>query len=404
MTNKFDFTVSLDAASRLRTQRAAAYRYWVGTDELIDAVTLSMVMGHHGVVFGVPGTAKSDIIGTLARSMGLEYYFTQGGAELSFDELFGPVSLNAMKQDRWDRVWQNMSQAHVVFFDELGKAPTEVINATLSAMEERKVRATGAGRDVPLHSLWSATNEYDFVYDTPAAFDRFLFRLHLHTLKQADQIAELLDTPKLRDENGKVQLNQVALTEAELLTMRHATHAMSRDVPETVKASIVEIWAKIRKEFDDAAVMTNRRILQYQRAACANALINGRSFVGVSDLIVGKWILWTDPDHENTIRSIVEEAATKGQQDLTNAQRALEVLRGMVQQVEEAWKDSETSRDEAINKHGNVLTRMDVTRQHIDRAKSRTPENIDHLKVIERELSTMTEHMSNLMDMYSLSK
>lgn len=400
-TQASPFAKALDITAKIAELRQEAYRYWIGTDHLIDTYALCLTMGHHAMVFGVPGTAKSDIIGTMSKAIGLGYYFTQGGPDLGFDEIVGPVKMSAIKNDSWDRVWQNMATSEIVFFDEFGKAPTEVVNLTLSLMEERIARARGAGQPVPLHSLFAATNEYDFIFDAPAAFDRFLFRLKVDTLNKQEDIAALLDTPTLRDENGKVRLNVSGkITAEDLIHVRQATHLLTKHAPQQVKKAIIEIWQTLKSEFDDDIFLSNRRLLNYQRAAASHALLSGRDFMGLTDLAVGKYVLWSDPDQQDKVAEIVDKIANQGAESLVSAEKAVQKLRRQLADVEAAWSNADVDRSDCAGRHGTLLSRIDVTKTFIAKAKGDTPEHYNELHALLAQIETIENRAEDVMRLY----
>jgi MoxR-like ATPase len=76
------------------------------------------------------------------------------------EELFGPLSISALEQDRYERQTAGyLPQASIAFIDEVFKANSAILNALLTLLNERKFD-NGAGRvDCPLISVIGATNE-----------------------------------------------------------------------------------------------------------------------------------------------------------------------------------------------------------------------------------------------------
>ena len=71
-------------------------------DSEIDGVWLTILAGEHGFFYGPPGVAKSLIVADVARYFpGEEYFYTLMGKHTVPSQLFGPVSISALKQDRF---------------------------------------------------------------------------------------------------------------------------------------------------------------------------------------------------------------------------------------------------------------------------------------------------------------
>lgn len=96
------------------------------------------------------------------------------------DELFGPLSIRALEDDRFERrVEGYLPAAHVVFLDELFKCSSAVLNALLSVMNERTFVQGARTEPVPLVCLVAASNEAPESEDLDALVDRFLFSLRV---------------------------------------------------------------------------------------------------------------------------------------------------------------------------------------------------------------------------------
>ena len=90
---------------------------------------------------GPPGTAKSLLVRDLcARIAGKPIYFEWLLTKFSTpEELFGPVSLKALENDRYTRVTAGkLPEAHIVFIDEIFKASAGILNSLLTVLNERK--------------------------------------------------------------------------------------------------------------------------------------------------------------------------------------------------------------------------------------------------------------------------
>jgi len=140
---------------------------------------LAALAGEHTLLIGPPGTAKSELARRLHLAFGDGLYFERLLTRFSVpEELFGPLSISALEQDRYERQTAGyLPQASIAFIDEVFKANSAILNALLTLLNERKFD-NGAGReDCPLISAIGATNEVPADEVAEAFFDRFLMRL-----------------------------------------------------------------------------------------------------------------------------------------------------------------------------------------------------------------------------------
>ena len=152
----------------------------VGQHEAIDSLLLSIFSGGHCLLLGVPGLAKTLMVSTLARTLGLSFSRIQFTPDLLPSDITGSEILDSSRQFRFI---QGPVFANIVLADEINRTPPKTQAALLEAMQERNVTVSGTSYPLPSPFFVLATQnpiEQEGTYPLPEAqLDRFMFNVKL---------------------------------------------------------------------------------------------------------------------------------------------------------------------------------------------------------------------------------
>ncbi len=277
-----EITPADDVATRLR---AGLARVIVGAEEPIFAALIALFAGGHLLVEGVPGTAKTLLVRTLARLIGGEFRRIQFTPDLMPADVVGTSVFD--QRDGSFAVRFGPIFANVVLADEINRTPPKTQSALLEAMEERRVTIDGATTDLPAPFLVAATQnpiEFEGTYPLPEAqLDRFLVRAR-STYPTPDQERALLARVAAGFDARDLAAAQVepVVTLAELLAAQR--EAAQMHVGEELIGYIYAIVEATRASSDLALGASTRAGIGLLAAARVAAYLDGRRFATPDDV------------------------------------------------------------------------------------------------------------------------
>lgn len=262
----------------------------VGQERLIDRLILALVTDGHILLEGVPGLAKTLSVNTLAKALGLDFKRISFTPDLLPADVVGTLVYSPKTGEFTPKkgpVFTNLLLA-----DEINRAPAKVQSALLESMQERQVTIGDETYRLPVPFLVLATQnpiEQEGTYPLPEAqVDRFMFKCLVETPSKSDERrimerfaqgakapeAETVATPEaiasLRDTLKEVYCDEKVGDY--ILDIVFATRE-----PENVKG-----LESLKEQIQVGA--SPRATLALNKAARANALVNGRAYATPQDV------------------------------------------------------------------------------------------------------------------------
>ena len=265
--------------------------------EIIDGVLTAVLCSEHVLLLGPPGTAKSALVRAIAQAFSGTYFERLLTKFSTPEELFGPISLKALEQDRFTRVISNkLPDVEFAFVDEVFKANSAILNSMLTLMNERVFHNDGAPLACPLVTLFGASNELPEGKELEAMFDRFLLRFQVDYLLRPASLRAVLLAPE--------PSLSVKLTMTDLRTAQAGVAAV-RVSDDTVEA-LIAIRDACKAE---GIVASDRRWKKSLKAVQAASFLVGEPETCPEDLVVLVDSLWREPKERAKVARIVGKLA-----------------------------------------------------------------------------------------------
>jgi MoxR-like ATPase len=267
-------------------------RVIVGQEETLEQVRIGLFVGGHCLITGLPGTAKTLLVRTMADVLGLAFKRIQFTPDLMPTDITGT---DIIEEDPHSgrRTWtfvQGPLFANVLLADEINRTPPKTQSALLEAMQERACTVRGNHYKLPSPFFVLATQnpiELEGTYPLPEAqLDRFLFNIMLDYLS-ADEELKVVDLTT----TTHVAKADTITTAEEILEFQQIVRMTP--IGETVARYAIELVRATRHR-DPAAPDIVKKYINYGGSvraaqflvlsAKARALMKGRYHVSFEDI------------------------------------------------------------------------------------------------------------------------
>ena len=234
----------LDQYQQLRKEIAKVI---VGQEVVIEQILISIFSGGHVLLIGVPGLAKTLMVNTIAKALGLDFKRIQFTPDLMPSDILGSEILD---NDRNFKFIKGPVFSNIVLADEINRTPPKTQAALLEAMQERSVTIAGNHYKLEQPYFVLATQnpiEQEGTYPLPEAqLDRFMFAINLEYPTFEEEVSVVKQTTSTHSSLVDVVFDARAVLEFQSLIRRipvadnvveYAVRMISKTRPNTATAS-----------------------------------------------------------------------------------------------------------------------------------------------------------------------
>jgi MoxR-like ATPase len=252
----------------------------IGQRNAVDFAVITLAARGHLLIEDVPGTGKTMLARTLARTLGCSFARIQLTPDLLPADITGSAIFNP--RELIFSFHPGPIHAQIILADELNRATPRTQSALLEAMEERQITVDGTTHPLPSPFMVIATQnpvEYDGTFTLPEAqLDRFSMRIRLGYPSSNDELTIL------RTQRHQHPIDTLtAYTNAqEIIAIQQIVQQVYVDP--AIDEYVVALGIRTRQHDDIGLGASTRALLTLTRVAQARALLGGRAYVLPDDI------------------------------------------------------------------------------------------------------------------------
>ena len=259
----------------------------IGQDDAVSLILLSIFSGGHSLLIGVPGLAKTLMVNTISKTLGLQFKRIQFTPDLMPSDILGSEILDETNNFKFIKgpIFSN-----IILADEINRTPPKTQAALLEAMQERTVTVSGHHHVLAKPFFVLATQnpiEQEGTYPLPEAqLDRFMFSINL----EYPSFEEEVEVVKSTTNDEKVVIKAL-LSAEEINQFQHLIRRIP--VADNVIEYAVKLVSKTRPKTENAPEIVNNYIdwgagprasQNLILGAKAHAAVNGKYSPDIEDV------------------------------------------------------------------------------------------------------------------------
>ncbi len=276
---------TLTAINQLKQQMQLSV---LGQEHVVDSLIITMLVNGNLLLEGLPGTAKTRSIKTMASVLEADLGRIQFTADLLPSDVTGTEIFQEVDGKQLLTFQQGPVFNNLVLADEINRAPAKVQGALLEAMEERQVTVAGNTHKLPeLFMVLATQNPIEQEGTYPLQMDRFLMKINID---YPDDETELSIMRLVRGEEQAQSVEQARVQQEAIFAARKEIHELH--VSENVERYMVALVMATRKPERYESELQNwievgsspRASIALDKCSRACAWMQGKDFVDPDDV------------------------------------------------------------------------------------------------------------------------
>lgn len=289
---------------------------------------------------------------------GVKYFETLLNQFTTPDEVFGNISLKALngeledehgnKKEEYRRLTENMlPEADIAFLDEIWKASPAILNTLLTIINERKFHNGSRIMDVPLKTLFTASNELPAKdRGLEALYGRLILRLPRGFIKDEEKFFEMIEQPsssafELSDEAKKLQISNEELKQWKTEIDKVRLSEEAREVISAIRKEMGSENDKMSeedKQNGEQFEIGDRRWKKIVNILKTSAFLNDRTEVDLMDCQLIAYCIWSTEKQQKKARDMVKKCIEQNGLDCDTAIEEInEQIEAFSKMIDETW-------------------------------------------------------------------
>ena len=294
----------MDTITKIKNIENELNSYFVERDNEVHGLILGLISGSNVLLIGPPGTAKSMLVSSWAKTLEKAKYFSWQLHQFSTpEELFGPYSLAQLDKDKYIRMTEGkMPEADIAFIDEVFKCSHGNLNAMLSILNERVFFNDGKAGPLDMKCVVGASNEVPEDGDHLEAFmDRFSLKYVVDPIVENKNFSMMLNNTEIFYPKTLVSIEEIQKASQEISSVV---------VDESLVSLLIDLRNRLSTNVPGTKLsmpVTDRMFRFAMRILRAEAWLDGRTEASQDDLEILQHVLWSDPTDKPKVYSKILE-------------------------------------------------------------------------------------------------
>ncbi len=328
---------------------------FVERQDLIEIMLLAIATGSNLLMLGDPGTAKSKISKAVCNRIENSKFF-EWMLNKSSDpaEILGSFSIKGMENDEFRRnTVGKLPEANIAFIDEVYKSNSPTLNALLTIMNEHIFYNNSKPVQVPLISMFAASNEPPEDDTLLALHDRFLFRIKVDYVHNASGKKKMFNNYIYERAGINVNDNFTTVTIDEINALQNKSKSIP--ISKNIINEYISFLANLQKNANIS--VSDRRANEGLKVLQGSAVLHNRNSVQVEDFKALKYVLLSKDDDEAYIDAELNKITNPYDDDFAKYQVQFNEIKD---RIEHASDDKEKNQIflQYQNSMKNIIARL----------------------------------------------